>query len=478
MANSYRIYTEGVWQSQAGNGIIAISNKISSGKIIEIYNVGINVNTSLGATTNFANLFELYRITGIDGGESIPITKLDSASPDVPSGVKVLKLGSITSSDYDNGNYFKRTAYHQSLGNASNGLSKIMGSGLIGNNAQVQYSENLTTATPVILLQNEGVSVMPSSFFRVSCYYRIDCTFVVNISGTDYTYFATNIISVKSKDTPVFTIFNGSTDTVKLLRLNISETGDATTPYFTLVPISGINSASIGDDIRKVDIIKLDSNSPNVSDYIDAYFDVPVLPFGVPDSYLSDASISSPKGMNYLAVKDFTGPLYQVQFCEIYTNTFDSLLTTMACANKTRDANTLWNSNYPIVLNPGEGIAIVSSAENLVNLANVVFLTSWGSYSFILEFNVVSISVTLSLTNLVVGSEVRIYLHNTTTEITGIENSSTTFNYEYQYEAGVYVDIVVMNMGYLYYRINNILLESTDTTIPIQQIADRNYLNP
>lgn len=478
MADYYRINTSSLWQSQSGNAIIALSNKANSGKIVKIYSVGVNINTALGASTNFANLFDLYRITAIDGGENIPVYKLDSNNPSVPSGISVVSGGSITSSDWDNGNYIKRFAYHQSLGLAANGLAKIMGAGLFGNNSQIQYSENVSSSVPITLAQNEGLSIMPvNSLVRISCYYRIDCTFLIRISSVDYTYFTSIITNFTSIDTALFSIFNGSTDTIKILRINMAEAGDSTTPYFMLVPIQGIHPQSIGDPIRQCPIVKLDSSSPSLSSYVDCYFDVPVTPFGVPESYLSEASVSNPKGMSYLQIKDFIGPVYQVQFAEVYTNTFDSLLTTIACANKRKEANNLWKGTSPIVLNEGEGVAICSSAENILAATNMIFLTSYGSYNFTFDFSVEDISYELSITGLKTNSEVRIYASGTETELAGIENSGTSFSWNFTYSPSYYVDIVVMNLQYQHYRINNLLLENSNMSVLVQQIVDRNYSN-
>lgn len=85
---------------------------------------------------------------------------------------------------------------------------------------------------------------------------------------------------------------------------------------------------------------------------------------------------------------------------------------------------------------------------------------------------------TLTLTGLIANSEVRIYTHGTITELAGIENSGTSFEYQYNYSAGTYVDIVIHKPEYLYYRIDNYLLANGDASIPISQQFDRQYANP
>jgi hypothetical protein len=80
-------------------------------------------------------------------------------------------------------------------------------------------------------------------------------------------------------------------------------------------------------------------------------------------------------------------------------------------------------------------------------------------------------------------SEVEVYYENTTVsgeivEFDGTESCSSTFQYLYNYSAGTYVDIVVHHLDYQYLRMNNYELPSSDTSLPISQVIDRNYKNP
>ncbi len=87
-------------------------------------------------------------------------------------------------------------------------------------------------------------------------------------------------------------------------------------------------------------------------------------------------------------------------------------------------------------------------------------------------------SKTLTLSGLVSGSEVRIYDTGTITERGGVEDSSTSFDFVYNYSASDYVDIVIHHVDYVYFRIDNYLLSDSDTAIPISQQFDRWYSNP
>ncbi|MHA2083028.1 MAG: hypothetical protein ACXABD_04680 [Candidatus Thorarchaeota archaeon] len=92
-------------------------------------------------------------------------------------------------------------------------------------------------------------------------------------------------------------------------------------------------------------------------------------------------------------------------------------------------------------------------------------------------------TVVLTLTDIIVGSEVRlfksdptgvfpVYLDGTESEDDGI------FEYAYNFTGNFDADIVVVNTGYVYFRQNNNTLTSTPNTIKINQVFDRNYENP
>jgi hypothetical protein len=99
-------------------------------------------------------------------------------------------------------------------------------------------------------------------------------------------------------------------------------------------------------------------------------------------------------------------------------------------------------------------------------------------------------TVTLTLSNIVAGSEVRIYQAGTTTEEDGIESVADagggigTFDYSYNFPPGFNVDIVVHadpnpadNVDYVHLRIEDFVLASADADFRIAQTIDRVYEN-
>lgn len=92
-------------------------------------------------------------------------------------------------------------------------------------------------------------------------------------------------------------------------------------------------------------------------------------------------------------------------------------------------------------------------------------------------------TVTLTLTNIISDSEVRIYSAGTTTELDGQESVvGGTFQFSYTYATNFLVDIVVFKETYKFNepegRIANFELPNGNSSIPINQQFDRNYNNP
>ena len=86
-------------------------------------------------------------------------------------------------------------------------------------------------------------------------------------------------------------------------------------------------------------------------------------------------------------------------------------------------------------------------------------------------------NVNVTLTGLVNPTEVRVYTTGTTTELTGQEDV-TTGSYIISLSAGTIVDIRIYSVSYLPADVLNYTIPASNTSLPIQQIFDRNYSNP
>lgn len=75
----------------------------------------------------------------------------------------------------------------------------------------------------------------------------------------------------------------------------------------------------------------------------------------------------------------------------------------------------------------------------------------------------------LTINNIVPGTEVRIYRQDNRLELFGVESSLSSLTYQYTYTSNIIVYIVLINIDYEYLIINNVVLTNKDNIIPIIQ---------
>lgn len=117
------------------------------------------------------------------------------------------------------------------------------------------------------------------------------------------------------------------------------------------------------------------------------------------------------------------------------------------------------DSNGSVTVNVSNGESPGSNTENVGSASTTINAT----YDY-------------TLTNLVSGSEVRIFKDSDSSELAGVESSGTTFTYQH---AGTVVAIyvVVQKTDYEWLRIND-TLGAAAASVKVFQRADRNYSNP
>jgi hypothetical protein len=84
---------------------------------------------------------------------------------------------------------------------------------------------------------------------------------------------------------------------------------------------------------------------------------------------------------------------------------------------------------------------------------------------------------TITLTGLKAGSKITFVRVSDGASLGGTSSSGTSFALTYDYYENVDVNIVIQNYGYLHLTIPY-TLTSESVSIPVQQVIDRNYLNP
>lgn len=170
----------------------------------------------------------------------------------------------------------------------------------------------------------------------------------------------------------------------------------------------------------------------------------------------SSLSIQNSESLANIKETEFAGNNVAIELWQSGSYTFDNLVF----SNNTWD---VWNRS---------GGEIVINAVNGSNPLQDKVLNSVGSTTTINNL------IQLTLTGIVSGSEVRIYSSGTDTELAGEETVSGSFLYTYNYSPNSFVDIIIHNINYVYYRVDAYELGQGNASLPIQQAFDRNYSNP
>lgn len=90
-------------------------------------------------------------------------------------------------------------------------------------------------------------------------------------------------------------------------------------------------------------------------------------------------------------------------------------------------------------------------------------------------------SATLTFSGLQAGSDIVVTLAGTSTELLNVDaHAGTSYGWlSDRYVAPTLVDIGIFKVGFVPYTVvRNFTLPLTATTLPINQVADRNYSNP
>lgn len=115
----------------------------------------------------------------------------------------------------------------------------------------------------------------------------------------------------------------------------------------------------------------------------------------------------------------------------------------------------------------------IASGTVTINSDSVISVRTAGA-----TVNVVAGQKTLTLTGIISGSDAVVLTAGTSTALAsndGATNPVTSFAYSYTYAASTFVDIAVYKVGYVPFVIRNYELQNANASLPIAQVADRNY---
>ena len=469
MARSqYRYFGQLYWQSMSGNAMLAIANGLSSGKKIKVQSLEVKSDI-IGTISNFSRLSLMRGTSNPEDGDVCNLSPQDTEAV-LPSGIQVVKNSSFVPSSTP---FMSSDMIQTSNGTGSSLSQKFFYSSLRGSGNDLFY-HNTRKSYGV-----ENITVNPGEAVGIFCSgistrnQILMARYTILVSGSPKrTWIGSTVLQVNPNSAALVFRNESVSDVFEIKSIALSYLGTDTT-YLQVVPIGKIDPNALGDLSRNVPLLKMDTDHDNLSSNIKVLQDVPMLPLGVPENALSNASTLTPKGYNYLHTKDFTGPQYSVMFPEhtgkaVPNGSFDARLVGTSGKN-----HNLLSKGAPIVLNPGEGLAIVSGAESAAS--GQVGTAGWQALNFGLVFSVESF-LSLTLTNLVNGSDVVILEAGTETVLEQSDQVSSG-SYQYSYDAPTNIDIFVIKQGYIPLYIRNYPLGSVSGTIPISQIVDRNFIS-
>ncbi|CAB4134934.1 hypothetical protein UFOVP275_36 [uncultured Caudovirales phage] len=450
-----------------GQALLAITNVSGSGRKLTLKSLEISVRSVVGSSSPSANA-TLWQCTAASGesmnGNAI---RLDSATS-LPSGVVVRRLGggnaytarlrSIIALRSGAGAGTQNTLNNQRSWGVGGGLyrSQRRGDGLV----------------EPIVVPNGTAIVLMSDTVNASAPFRVHAMASVNGKTVVWEY-----VTFTQPGLSLFSLENTAGATVKLLSIGIQEVGTTDTPYLRLVPVGQIYGIDFSDTSRQIQsqITPMDSTYPSLTSVCKVYQDVGFVPYGVPENYMTDTTAGTPRGFNYLHTKDFNGPALRIFFPE------------MECVRPGGAAEDTLGHSYGhinsdigviksgITINPGEGLAIVASAETAV--AVQAAFSGWQSIQFAAQIDdEPQFAPYLNLTGLLTGSDVVVLYPGTTNIIASADSiSGTTYSLAYDPDSYTVVDVCVYLPGAVPLAIRNLNLGSSGATVPISQTLDRNY---
>ncbi len=456
-----------------GRALIAITNVSGSGKKLTLRSLEVLINTIAGSALAQTCKAVLYKGASISGGEDLVLRGTDADSvASLPSTVVISRNGYINT--YANvlraitPNRNGAAAGTQNMLHTQKEWSKF---GCVYSSAK-RYGASILE--PITINNGEAIALVPT-IIQASSPMRITVVFSYNNKTFSFSYFA-----IPRPGTALFALENDDAIPVKLLSVGLQEVGTTDTPYLRLVPIGQIYQNNLTDAATEnIKAMPMDSNYPalDMVNICQLNSDVGFIPSGVPESYLSDASAGTPKGYNYLHTKDFQGPTFKVLFPEMECNKPGAAAENMLGHHLNHRMSDIGVCKSGITLNPGEGIAIVASAETAVAVQTAY--SGWTSLNFSAQIDVEpSGNPFLTLTGLQTGSDIVILNAGTTSAYQDIDAySSSSWSWNYDPDLVTMVDICVYKVGFKPLVLKNISLTTTGATIPIQQTIDLNYSN-
>jgi hypothetical protein len=457
------------WASVSGQAVMALQNFANSNRKVTVQRIDIDILSSCqgaaGAILRGQQFALVQRGTTIGGGDVVDFVENDTNTGALPSQVIARALCGIDSPTTISRVYLNRCF----TGVGANDMAAALQQGRLG--FRIGKNKKPVAALESYVVREGECLGLVAADDRSTIPYEVSAC--VKIGSATYTLRA--YTSALCGGVALLGIQNGTGSgvVVEVYNITLTELGSTDTPYLQVVPVGAIDPAAIVPATRLTPN-KNDTASPTLdTSKIAAFKDVAISPLGVPQSYIQESSVGTPKGFNYLHTKDFAGPVYRVCFPELRVGATG--LVPDGLDKFLRQINLLGNKNDSgIVLRPGEGLAIVSSAENATG--TLVNVSAWASLEIWFTFtDEPLISPSVTLTGLATGTVVAVVQQGTETLVEILTESGGQVTYNYTANPGTFVDFNILAAGKVWQQIPNFDLVEDIQTIPVIQQDDVVY---
>jgi hypothetical protein len=471
MARRYRAFTEGQWIASSGNAVLCVTNPASSGKLIQLHQIEVHNNARGAASDNTNPSFcdiEVVRGT-CEGGDVVSLAAHDTAIS-LPAGISVVTDAAWTATQT-----LRTLMFYKRMNPAGNALAQMVGpAGHIGRtnfNALVDHPHNANVER-MRARPGEAVGLAIGNLgLTASMIWK--CNFTIRVIGLGNWSGYVFIRGCAEAMAPLVVLNNSASDVVSIEQIDFQEAGTVDSPFLRLVNFNP-DPVSLADIHQRVPVVKFDSVDDAFPGLVTC--NTPGLPqAGIPQSYISDGSPATPKGVNYLHTKDFEGPQYRVMFPEANRIGRTLALNGGHSLSGNSQKKKMWAGESPIAIRPGESVAIVSSAET-ATATSAVPISAWLLLCFGLTMSVSDLVVpSITLTGLASGTVVAICEAGTETAIEILSESGGSVTWEYESSPGDFVDIAILAAGKVYQKIENLELTAVVRSIPVSQVDDSVY---
>lgn len=471
----YRLVGHFDGASSPGNAVIALANRGSSGKRVTIRSIEATLTNPTSESTTAGNMKYNLGRGEHSGGVEVYATPMDSSVP-TPSGLKFYVSGtflpdSVLNTAVAGNSLYTAVAYFgPGFAQRTTGGGRFLG---MFKTARQRHGSSGVERHTAASGETLGMSLI---FAGRPALVRVEAVVRVAAGGT---FALSETVFAGGDGACLFALVNGSAGDVELVSVGTTMLGSAgVTPYLQVVPFATVAAEIEETPSNIVALIKMDSASPDPTSWVKAIKNTPLFPLGVPSVYAAPAGGAAPKGFNYLGTKDFLGPVYRAYFPEMRTlNQFATARRgdALAYSMSHRGAD-LFGRRAGITIRPGEGIAIVATAESATG-SSPPSVGGETPIEFAIMLDVENlVQPYLTLTNLETGSDIVILAAGTDTILQQIDAySGTSWSWAYDPDLVTSIDVCVYKTGSVPLAIRNVSAPSEGVSIPVAQTPDRNF---